>query len=171
MELERFIRDVPDFPKKGIIFKDITPLLASHEAFDETVNRLVAPYAGKGIKTVIGIESRGFFFASAVARQLKCGFAPLRKKGKLPYRTARKTYALEYGSDTIEMHVDAVQPGDKVLLLDDVLATGGTMQAACELVEELGGDIVGVAFVIELAFLNGRQRLTGYDLHSLIRVT
>ncbi len=170
MDLEKYIRDIPDFPTKGIIFKDITPLLADPGALDEAVRRLAEPYEGTGVQYVAAVESRGFIFGAAVARQLGAGFVPLRKPGKLPYRTLKKEYALEYGTDAIEIHADAVARGDKVLMLDDLLATGGTMAAACELVERLGGEIVGVTFLIELCSLNGREKLPGYDIHTLIRV-
>ncbi|MCK4277220.1 MAG: adenine phosphoribosyltransferase [Phycisphaerae bacterium] len=170
MGLERFIRDVADFPKKGIIFKDITPLLADPAALSETVSALVAPYKDKGIEIVTGVESRGFIFGSLVAAELSAGFVPIRKPGKLPAETISASYELEYGTDTIEMHTDAVSAGQKVLMVDDLLATGGTMRAACEMVKRLGGDIVGVCFVIELCFLNGRDKLTGYDIRALIQV-
>jgi len=170
MELERYIRDVPDFPKEGIIFKDITPLLADAGALAEAVRLLAEPYQDAAVELVAGIESRGFIFGGAVARQLGAGFVPLRKPGKLPYKTVRREYALEYGTDAVEIHADAVRPGQKVLMVDDLLATGGTMAAACELVEGLGGEIVGVAFLIELCFLGGREKLPGRDIHTLIRV-
>lgn len=169
MDLVKLIRDVPDFPKPGILFKDITPLLGNAEALDEAVVRLARPYEGKGISKVAGIESRGFIFASMIARQLRAGFVPLRKKGKLPYRTLRKEYALEYGTDVIEMHEDALAKGEKVLMVDDLLATGGTMAAACDLVAGVGAKIVGAAFLVELAFLDGRKKLPGIDIHSVIR--
>jgi adenine phosphoribosyltransferase len=170
MDLERFIRDVPDFPKKGIIFKDITPLLADARALDETVARLAAPYETKGVELVVAVESRGFIFGAAVAQCLSAGFVPVRKPGKLPAETVRASYELEYGTDAIEIHADAIRPGQKVLMVDDLLATGGTMAAACELVSRLGGRIVGIAFVIELCFLHGRDKLRDHDLHCLIRV-
>ena len=170
MDLAKYIRDIPDFPKKGILFKDITPLIGDPAALDETVRQLARPFAALGVKTVVGIESRGFIFGAAVARELKAGFVPLRKPGKLPYKTVRKEYALEYGADAIEIHADAVAAGDKVLMIDDLLATGGTMAAACDLVKGLGGRIVGVAFVIELCFLHGREKLDGFDVKSLIQV-
>ena len=170
LDLSKFIRDVPDFPKKGILFKDITPLLADPQAMIETIERLVSPYRGLGIQTVAAIESRGFIFGSLAARELGAGFVPIRKPGKLPYKTVSQTYQLEYGADTIQMHEDAVRPGQKVLLVDDLLATGGTMAAACQLVRRLGGQIVATAFVIELSFLNGRAKLPGLDVHSLIQV-
>ena len=170
MDLAKFIRDVPDFPKKGIIFKDITPLLADPGALDEAVRQLATPYERKGVQAVAAIESRGFIFGAAVARHLRAGFVPIRKPGKLPCQTVRAEYELEYGTDAIEMHADAIPAGTKVLMLDDLLATGGTMAAACELVAGRGGEIVGVAFLIELCFLNGRDKLQGRDIHTLIRV-
>ena len=170
IDLGDFIRDIPDFPKKGIIFKDITPLLLDPVALDEAMSQLAEPYRDAGIEIVVGIESRGFIFAPAVAREIGAGFVPIRKPGKLPHKTVSREYALEYGTDTIEMHADAIVTGTKVLMLDDLLATGGTMAAACETVKDLGGDIVGVAFLIELCFLNGRDKLTGYEIRSLIRV-
>jgi adenine phosphoribosyltransferase len=170
IDLERYIRDVPDFPKKGIIFKDITPLLGDYEALCATVRKLAEPYLDKGVQLVAGVESRGFIFGAAVAERLRAGFVPIRKPGKLPAETISESYELEYGSDSIEIHADAVPPGAKVLMVDDLLATGGTMAAACRLVEKLGGQIVGVAFVIELCFLNGREKLAGYDVASLIKV-
>ena len=170
MDLEKYIRDIPDFPTKGIIFKDITPLLADPGALDEAVRRLAEPYEGMGVECVAAVESRGFIFGAAVARQLDAGFVPIRKPGKLPHETVSKEYSLEYGTDAVEIHTDAVSPGSKVLMIDDLLATGGTMAAACELVASLGGRIVGIAFLIELGFLNGRAKLAGYDLHTLIRV-
>ena len=170
IDLGEFIRDIPDFPKKGVIFKDITPLLLDPVALDEAIGQLAEPYRDAGIEIVVGIESRGFIFAPAVAREIGAGFVPVRKPGKLPHKTISREYALEYGTDTIEMHADAIADGMKVLMLDDLLATGGTMAAACEMVKDLGGDIVGIAFLIELCFLNGREKLTGYETRSLIRV-
>jgi len=170
MDLESFIRDVPDFPKKGILFKDITPLLGNAAALKETVRRLVKPYARRGVEVVTGVESRGFIFAALAAAQLNAGFVPIRKPGKLPAETISESYELEYGTDTVEVHADAVRAGQKVLMVDDLLATGGTMAAACRLVEKLGGEIVGVTFVIELSFLGGRAKLPGYDVRSLIDV-
>ena len=170
IDLADFIRDIPDFPKEGIIFKDITPLLLDPVALDEAVGRLAEPYKDRGVEVVVAVESRGFIFAPAVARQLGAGFVPIRKPGKLPHKTVRKEYALEYGTDAIEMHADAIVAGTRVLMLDDLLATGGTMAAACEMVKDLGGDIIGLAFLIELCFLNGREKLPAYDIYSLIRV-
>jgi adenine phosphoribosyltransferase len=170
IDLEKCIRDVPDFPKKGIIFKDITPLLGNHQALRQAVEQLAEPFKTKGVEVVTGIESRGFIFGSLVAQRLKAGFVPIRKPGKLPARTISESYDLEYGTDTVEIHADAIRSGQKVLMIDDLLATGGTMSAACKLVEKLGGWIVGVAFVIELCFLNGRSKLPGREIHTLIKV-
>ena len=170
MELQKFIRDVVDFPKKGIVFKDITPLLANPAALADAVKRLCEPYAASGVQVVAGIESRGFVFGALVAQRLKSAFVPIRKPGKLPYKTLRESYQLEYGSDAVEIHTDAVERGQKVLMIDDLLATGGTMAAACNLVRKLGGQIVGVAFVVELCFLHGREKLRDYPLHTLIQV-
>ncbi len=170
IDLGNFIRDIPDFPRKGIVFKDITPLLLDPVALDEAIGRLAEPYRDAGIEVVVGVESRGFIFAPAVARELGTGFVPIRKPGKLPHKTVGREYALEYGTDAIEMHADAVADGTRVLMLDDLLATGGTMSAACEMVEDLGGDIRGIAFLVELCFLNGRDKLAGYEISSLIRV-
>jgi len=170
IDLEKFIRNVPDFPKKGIVFKDITPLLGNARALKQAVAQLAKPYEGQGVQVVTGIESRGFIFGSLVAQKLKTGFVPIRKPGKLPAATISESYELEYGKDTIEIHADAVAPVQKVLMIDDLLATGGTMAAACRMVEKLGGQVVGVGFVIELSFLNGRRKLTGRPVYSLIQV-
>ncbi len=170
IDLGDFIRDIPDFPRKGVVFKDITPLLLDPVALDEAIGRLAEPYRDAGIEIVVGVESRGFIFGPAVARELGAGFVPIRKPGKLPHKTVGREYALEYGTDAIEMHADAVADGTRVLMLDDLLATGGTMAAACEMVKDLGGDIRGIAFLVELCFLNGRDKLAGYEIHSLIRV-
>ncbi len=169
-KLEEFIRDVPDFPKPGIVFKDITPLLADPEALRQTVDDMVAPFAGKNIEIVCGTESRGFIFAAAAAIKLGVGFIPIRKRGKLPWKTECQAYDLEYGSDGVEVHCDAFKPGQRVLMVDDLLATGGTMGACCHLVEKLGAKVVGISFVIELAFLRGREKLNGYEVRSLITV-
>jgi adenine phosphoribosyltransferase len=170
MTLEPFIRDIPDFPKKGIIFKDITPLLASPEGLKEAIAQLAAPYRDKGIDVVVGMESRGFIFGPAVACALGAGFVPTRKPGKLPAETIDETYDLEYGTDTLEIHADGILPGQKVLMVDDLIATGGTMAAACKLVRRLGGEIVGAAFLIELSFLHGRDKLEDVEVMSLIKV-
>ena len=166
--LAQYIRAVPDWPKKGILFRDITPLLADPEAFPAAVDALCEPFQKAGVHYVAGIEARGFIFGAAVAARLKAGFVPIRKKGKLPCDTERATYALEYGTDCIEMHRDTIPRGAKVLLVDDLLATGGTLQAACELVEKVGAEVVGIAVVIELTDLQGRQRLTPHKVHALI---
>lgn len=168
MDLNEHIRDIPDFPKPGIVFKDITPLLGDAAAFDASILALAEPYRGERIDAVVGIESRGFIFGAAVARELGVGFVPIRKPGKLPADTIAVSYALEYGEDTVEIHTDAVQPGQRVLLIDDVLATGGTMAAACELIDKTGAEIVGLAFLVELGFLNGRDKLNGREIHSVL---
>jgi len=168
-KLKSIIRDVPDFPKKGIVFKDITPLLADPSAFGELVKHFAGQYRNAGITKVLGIEARGFLLAAPIATELGAGLVPVRKKGKLPYKTVAASYALEYGTDTLEMHADAVKPGEKVLIVDDVLATGGTAGAVCSLVEKLGGEVAGIAMLIELEFLNGRAKLAGRPIHSLIK--
>jgi len=167
-ELERHIRDVPDFPKKGILFKDITPLLADGQAFRATIGHLSDRAGARRPDVIVAIESRGFIFGSAVATALGIGFVPVRKPGKLPRRSRRVTYALEYGTDSLEMHEDAVPPGARVLIVDDLLATGGTAGAAAELVLQGGAEVVGCAFVIELAFLGGRARLSPLAVDALI---
>ncbi|HEX8802923.1 MAG TPA: adenine phosphoribosyltransferase [Acidimicrobiales bacterium] len=164
------LRDVPDFPKPGIVFKDLTPLLADVEAFGTTVEGLATHAGGLPVDKVVGIEARGFIFASAVAHRVGAGFVPVRKPGKLPWKTVVETYELEYGTDALEIHEDAVAPGEDVYVVDDVLATGGTAAATCRLVERLGGRIAGVGFVVELGFLDGRARLPDYDIRSLITV-
>jgi adenine phosphoribosyltransferase len=166
--LAEYIRDIPDWPKKGILFRDITPLLASPQAFPAAVEALCAPWQDAGVEYVAAVEARGFIFGAAVAARLGAGFIPIRKKGKLPYETERITYDLEYGTDCVEMHRDAVPPGAKVLMVDDLLATGGTMWAACQLVEKLGARVVGIAFLIELTDLHGRDRLSSYKVHAVI---
>ncbi len=168
LPLAQYIRAVPDWPKKGILFRDITPLLADPKAFPAAVDALCTPFKKAGVQFVAGVEARGFIFGAAVAAKLKAGFVPIRKKGKLPCATERVTYALEYGTDCVEMHRDAFPRGAKVLLVDDLLATGGTMQAACELLEKVGAEVVGIAVVIELADLQGRRRLAPHQVHALI---
>lgn len=167
IDLKRHIRDIPDFPKPGIVFKDITPLLADADAFRAAVDAVVAPFRGRA-DMVLGIESRGFILGAAAAYALGTGIAVVRKPGKLPWQTHRATYELEYGTDTLEIHHDAVGPGHRVLVVDDLLATGGTASAAVELVKRCGGDVVACAFLVELAFLGGRARLRGQDVHALI---
>jgi len=166
--IKSFIKDVPDFPKKGIIFKDITPLLAEPEAFARAVKLLAEPFKGKGIDKVIGVESRGFLLAAPVALELGAGLALVRKKGKLPRETISASYQLEYGTDTLEMHADALKKGEKAIIIDDVLATGGTCAAVCEMARKLGGEVVCAQFLIELLFLNGRKKLAGTEVRSLI---
>ncbi len=164
-----FIRDIHDFPTPGILFKDITPLLADHEAFDTTLNLMAAPYANFKIDYVAALDARGFIFGSAIARQLGAGFIPLRKKGKLPHKKICHSYSLEYGCNEIEMHIDAIKKADNVLIVDDLLATGGTLKAACSLIEQLGGNIAGISLLIELEFLKGRKLLEGYRIDSVIK--
>lgn len=166
--LRRSIRDIPDFPKPGIIFKDITPILADSELFTTVVDHLAAAHGGEAIDRVVGIESRGFLFAAPLALRLGAGFVPVRKPGKLPYRTVRIDYALEYGTDALEAHEDAIRPGDRVLLVDDLLATGGTAAAAAQLVERLGGRVVAASFVVELGFLDGRARLGTVPVRTIV---
>jgi len=168
MDLKKIVRDIPDFPKPGIVFKDITPLLQNPEAFKYIVDRFVQRYREKPVDVIVGIESRGFLFGSVLAYVLGKSFAIMRKKGKLPYTTVSYTYKLEYGEDTIELHEDAIPKGSRVLIVDDLLATGGTAAAAAHLVEKMGGKVAELAFVIELAFLNGRKALGDYPVFSLI---
>lgn len=168
-ELGSLVRNIPDWPKPGIQFKDITTLLADSEGLRLAIEGLAAPFRGKGIDLVLGTEARGFLFAPAVALALGAGVVLARKPGKLPWKTIREGYALEYGTDALEVHLDAVKPGQKVLLVDDLLATGGTMTAAVRLVEKLGGEVAGCAFLIELTFLPGRDRLSPCPVHSLIQ--
>ncbi len=168
-ELAAKIRDVPDFPQKGILFKDITTLLKDPDAFRATVDMLTESYRDRNVDVVVAVESRGFILAAPVAYNLGAGFVPVRKLGKLPADSIRVDYALEYGTNTLEMHKDAIEPGQRVLVVDDLLATGGTVGAAVDLVEQLGGEVVGVAFLIELLFLNGRDRLPGREILSLIQ--
>ena len=167
--IRELVRDVPDFPKEGIVFKDISPILKDAEAHRATIQWMVEQARDLGANLIAGPESRGFIYASAVAADLGCGFIPIRKPGKLPWRTRAVTYDLEYGTDTIEIHEDAAAEGDRVLIVDDLLATGGTMGAACELVESLGATVAGCLFVIELDFLNGRDKLPDRTVRSLVR--
>lgn len=167
--LRDWIRDVPDFPKPGVVYKDITPLLGHPAALPLAVEYMSQPFRRMHVDLVAGAESRGFIFGTAVAQNLSAGFVPIRKPGKLPSDTHFEEYALEYGRDRVEIHRDAIQPGDRVLMVDDVLATGGTMSACCRLVKALGGHIVGISVLIELAFLNGRTLLGDHPLHSVLR--
>jgi ribose 5-phosphate isomerase/adenine phosphoribosyltransferase len=168
VRLEDRIRDIPDFPHQGILFKDITPLLQDSATLREALDRLAARYKNAGIEAVVGIESRGFIFGAPLAYLLNCGFVPVRKFGKLPSQTVNVEYALEYGSNIVEIHLDAIKPGQRVLIVDDLLATGGTVAATIELVERLGGQIAGIAFLVELNYLKGRERLKGQDVFALI---
>ena len=168
MDLKKLIRDVPNFPVEGIVFKDITTLLKDPNGYSETLDKLYNVAKNKGITKVVGVESRGFIFGGALAEKLNVGFVPIRKPGKLPAETISESYQLEYGSDTIEIHKDALTEADKVLLHDDLLATGGTMEAACKLVEKLGAEIIQISFLIDLAFLKGKEKLKGYKVHSII---
>ncbi len=167
-DLRAKIRDIKDFPTEGILFKDITTLLKDAPAFRYVIDHLASRYQRSGVEVVVGIESRGFIFGGALAHQLKAGFVPVRKLGKLPGKTIEVEYELEYGRDALAIHEDAIKAGQKVLAVDDLLATGGTMAATLRLIEQLGGQVVGVAFMIELAFLHGREKLKQYPLHSLI---
>jgi adenine phosphoribosyltransferase len=167
-ELEKYIRSIPDWPKKGILFRDITPLLAEPKAFTAAIDALCAGFTDMGIDHVAAVEARGFIFGAGVAEKLGAGFVPIRKKGKLPFKTESITYDLEYGTDTLEVHIDALNKGAKVLMLDDLLATGGTMAAACKLIEKIGGQIMGITFLIELSDLAGRKKLGGYKINTVI---
>lgn len=168
MELTRFIRDVPDFPKKGILFKDITPLLKNPDALAHAADAMAAPWKEGSVQHVVGLESRGFLFGPLVAQRLGVGFIPMRKRGKLPAATFGVDYELEYGTDRLEMHRDALEPGDNILVVDDLLATGGTASAALQLVRKAGGQVAGASFLVELDFLDGRAKLDGAQVHSLI---
>ena len=167
-DLEAAIRNVPDFPNLGIQFKDITPLLADSRLFAGSIDLLTAGFAPGSVDAVVGIDARGFIFAAAAAVKLGAGFVPVRKKGKLPYQTIELTYDLEYGTNTVAIHVDALKPGSRVVLIDDLLATGGTAEAAVELVRKIGGEILEVSFLIELSFLNGRDKIKGCPVRSLV---
>jgi adenine phosphoribosyltransferase len=167
-QLKALVRDVPDFPQPGIVFKDITPLLADEIAYSTVIDLIVVHFGRGNVDKVVGIEARGFILASPVAYHFGAGFVPVRKKDKLPWETESEEYELEYGTATLEIHRDGVKPGERVLIVDDVLATGGTSRATARLVERIGGKVVGIAFLIELGFLKGRQQLDGYDLFTLI---
>ena len=168
MDLKQYIREIPDWPKKGVNFKDITPLLENAEAFKFAVDELAKPYLGKKVDLIVGIDARGFIFASALAYKLGAGVAIVRKKGKLPGKTINHDYTLEYASSAIEMREDAIKPDQSVVIVDDLLATGGTMEAAIKLVEQLGGKIEGISFLIDLKFLKGKEKLKNYPIYSLI---
>jgi len=169
IKLQDTIRSIPDFPKPGILFRDVTTLLSDKKAFKQAVDLLVAKFKGKKIDVVVGVEARGFIIGGALAHKLGVGFIPVRKKGKLPWKTKSVTYELEYGTDTLEMHEDALKPGDKILVVDDLLATGGTVKAVTDLIKQFGGKIIGIAFLIELFDLKGKDKLKGYPVYSLIK--
>ncbi len=168
-DLKKYIRDIPDFPKPGIMFKDISTLLKDKDALKKGVDMLAKQYKRENIKYIVAVESRGFIFGSILAYKLGAGFIPIRKKGKLPFKTKSVTYDLEYGTDTLEIHEDAIEPGSRVLVVDDLLATGGTVRAVCDLLKQQEANIVGVAFLIELTFLKGKQRLKDLPLYSVIK--
>ena len=167
-ELDQYVRNIPDFPKPGIQFKDITPLIKEPEILKIAINKLIHPFQNEKLTAVAGMEARGFIFGSLAAWELGISFIPLRKPNKLPFDVERLSYDLEYGSATLEIHVDALKKNDRVLLVDDLIATGGTAAASCQLIEKLGAEIVGCAFIVELDFLNGREKLSKYNIHSLI---
>ena len=168
IDLKKYIREIPDWPKEGILFRDITPLLLNPKAFTAAVEALCAGFTDMGVEYVAAVEARGFIFGAAVAEKLGVGFVPVRKKGKLPWQTESITYDLEYGTDTLEVHSDAIESGRKVLMVDDLLATGGTMAAACKLIEKIGGNVAGITFLIELAGLQGREKVADYKVSSII---
>lgn len=168
-DLSAYIRDITDFPKKGIVFKDLTTLFKNPAAFRQAANQLYEAVAEKNIDKVVAIESRGFIFGALLAEKLNAGFVPIRKPGKLPAQTLQAEYLLEYGTDIIEIHQDAIASGERVLLHDDLLATGGTAEAACKLIEHLGGQVVHISFLVELGFLNGKEKLTNYKVSSVIQ--
>ncbi len=167
--LKAAIREIPDWPKKGILFYDVTTLLKRGDCFQKTIDALLEPYRDRRVDLVLGIEARGFIFAPSVAYALKAGFVPVRKPGKLPAAKLQVDYELEYGTDCLEIHKDAIEPGQRVLVVDDLIATGGTSQAVARMVESMGGTVVGLDFVVELTFLNGRDKLTQYDVHSILK--
>ena len=169
MDLPQMIRNIPDFPVKGILFRDITTLIKDPDAFQEAIDALIDPYIDKDVDLVAAIESRGFIFGAPIAYELGAGLAIIRKPGRLPAETISKSYTLEYGTNTLEMHKDTIEPGQKVLLVDDLIATGGSAKAAAELIESLGGEVVGIAFLIELTDLNGVEKLRDYDVFSIIK--
>ncbi len=169
INLKDHIRDIPDWPKKGVLFRDITPMLSDAKAFSYAVEKLAGCFKEKEVDQVAGIEARGFIFGAAVAEKIGAGFIPIRKKGKLPHDIATIDYDLEYGTDTLEVHADSVLKGNKILMLDDLLATGGTMAAACELIEKIGGQVQGIAFLVELEFLKGIEKLRKYDVKTLLK--
>jgi len=169
MDLKSKIRSIPDFPKKGIVFRDITPLIRDSQAFKYAIDEMARQYKDKKIDAILGAEARGFIFGSALAYKIGAGFIPVRKPGKLPYKTCEVSYDLEYGSNVLEMHIDAINKGDKILIVDDLIATGGTAKAKAELIEKMGGEVVGLCFLIELEFLNPRKLLSDYNIYSMIK--
>ncbi len=169
MDLKQKIRNIPDFPKKGIVFRDITPLVRDSEALKYSVETMAGHYNGKEVDAILGAEARGFIFGSAAAYKMGIGFIPVRRPGKLPFKTCSASYNLEYGKNILEMHTDAVNAGDKILIVDDLVATGGTAKAMAELVEKMGGEVIGFCFLVELEFLNPRKILEGYDIFSLVK--
>ncbi len=169
MDLKKFVRDVPDFPKEGIIFKDITPLLLNPEAFRHAVGEMLKPYRGERIDKILAMEARGFIFGAPMAYELRCGLVIARKKGKLPRRTLQATYSLEYGEATVEVHQDSIGENDRILIVDDLIATGGTARALASLVEKQGGKVVGFSFLVELTFLKGREALGNYRVETIIK--
>ena len=169
IDLKNCIRDIPDFPKKGIVFKDISTLLKDNNALRQSIDELVQQFKDKKVDQVVAVESRGFIFGATLAYQLNAGFVPIRKKGKLPYKTQSITYSLEYGTDTLEIHEDALKPGTRVLIVDDLLATGGTVKAVTDLLKGQQAQIVGIAFLVELKFLNGKDKLKGFPIYSVIQ--
>lgn len=169
MDLKKYIKDIPDFPEPGVIFRDVTPLLANKEAYQESIQLICDFIKDKKIDLVVGPEARGFLFGCPVALALNCGFVPVRKPGKLPREVVSQSYDLEYGSNEIQMHSDSIQPGQNVLIVDDLLATGGTVEAAITLIEKMGGNVVGAAFLIELEALKGRELLKEYDVYSVLK--
>lgn len=169
IDLRTFLRDIPDFPKPGVVFRDITPLLADPAAFQASIDRLAGRFAGQQLDAIGAAEARGFLFAAPLALKLRVGLVPIRKPGKLPHKTMSMEYQLEYGTDRLEMHSDALEPGRRILLVDDLLATGGTMRACCDLVRQAGAEVVACAFLVELLFLNGRQQLAPCEVFSLIQ--
>jgi len=168
-QLKAAIREVPDWPKKGILFYDLTTLMKDAQSFQRAVNALIDPYRNRQVDLVVGIEARGFIFAPTVAYALSAGFVPVRKPGKLPAATYRATYQLEYGADSLEIHQDAIKPGQRVIIVDDLIATGGTAKAVAELAERMGGKVLGLVFLVELEFLKGRERLSNYEITSILR--
>ncbi|MGB1926239.1 MAG: adenine phosphoribosyltransferase [Rubripirellula sp.] len=168
IQLSQFIRDIPDYPKPGILFRDITPLLADHGAFEAAVDAMAEPFLNEQVDVIAAAEARGFIFGTPLALRLGAGFAPVRKPGKLPFEVHSHEYDLEYGTDELQIHTDAFQPGQRVLVVDDLLATGGTVQACCKLIESCGAEVIGCSFLIHLQFLNGHEKLDGYRLESVL---